>query len=279
MGISVIVHTLNEEQNIANCLESVKWADEILVIDMHSSDRTREIASGYTDRILLHPPMRYVEPARQFALEQATQDWILIVDADEMIPRSLRDRLRQIETEAQFDVVEIPRRNYFFGHEMIGAEWGPLQDRNLRFFKKWVVRHSDTIHTIGTIDKKAKKIRLDDANYALVHFNYLDVEQFFEKANRYTTITAEGQGPLLEAPSKTSLIVECVREFYWRFIKKKGYQDGIQGLCLSMFMISYRLMILQKRLLMGKYMTNHPRQAVREEYRQIAETLISEYAD
>ena len=84
---------------------------------------------------------------------------------------------------------------------------------------------------------------------------------------------------MLVAPSKTSLIGECVREFYWRFIKKKGYKDGIQGLCLSMFMISYRLMILQKRLLMGKYMTDHPREAVREKYQQIADKLISEYAD
>ena len=75
MGISVIVHTLNEEKNIANCLESVKWADEILVIDMHSTDKTREIAARYTERVLLHPPMQYADPARQFALPAASRRW------------------------------------------------------------------------------------------------------------------------------------------------------------------------------------------------------------
>ena len=279
MGISVIVHTLNEEKNIANCLESVKWADEILVIDMHSSDRTREIASGYTAKVILHPPMQYADPARQFALEQATQQWVLIVDAEEMVPRNLKEKLTYLAQKGCYDAVNIPRRNCFFGHEMQGAEWGPLQDYNIRFFRKTAMSFTGEIHNFAKIQADARVYKIEDPLCSFIHFNYLDVEHFFEKANRYTTITAEGQGPLLVAPSKTSLIGECVREVYWRFIKKKGYKDGIQGLCLSMFMISYRLMILQKRLLMGKYMTDHPREAVREEYQRSADRLISEYVN
>jgi glycosyltransferase involved in cell wall biosynthesis len=277
MGISVIVHTLNEESNIANCLESVKWAEEILVIDMHSSDRTRDIAAAYTDRILLHPPMQFVEPARQFALEQVTNEWVLIVDADELVPRNLRDELLRIASDGRYDAADIPHRNFFFGHEMQGAEWGPLQNRHLRFFKKWVVKHSDQMHNFGSVDKTARIFRIDDPMCAFVHFNYLDVEHFFEKSGRYTTITAESQGPLAQIPSISTLMAESLREFYWRYFKRKGYKDGVQGFCLSLYMVTYRIVIMQKRLLMAKYKTTQPRQAIAQEYQQVADDIIAQY--
>ena len=277
MGVSVIVHTLNEEANIANCLESVKWAEEILVIDMHSADRTREIAARYTDKILLHPPMQYVEPARQFALTQVTQEWVLIVDADEMVPKLLRDTLLAVAAEEKYDAADIPHRNFFFGHEMQGAEWGPLQNRHIRFFKPWVIQHSDEIHNFGAVNKKARIFRINEPDCSFVHFNYLDVEHFFEKANRYTTITAEAQGPLDKAPSTLHLLAECLRQFYWRFTKREGYKDGAQGFCLSVFMLAYHLMILQKRLLMGRYATKKPRQAIAADYQRTADAILAEY--
>ena len=277
MGVSVIVHTLNEEKNIANCLESVKWADEILVVDMHSSDRTREIAGKFTDRILLHPPMRYVEPARQFALEQVSHEWVLVVDADELVPRALRDELLRIAASGKADAVEIPHRNFFFGHEMRGAEWGSTQDYHIRFFRRSAMRYGSEIHEAPKLQAETRLYRISDASSAFVHFAYVDVEHFFEKTNRYTTIAAEGQGPLQEAPSSLSILSECWREFYWRYIKRKGYQDGVQGLCLSVFMVSYRLMILQKRLLMGRYNSKIPREAIANEYQRVANQLISEY--
>lgn len=279
MGISVIVHTLNEEKNIANCLESVKWADEILIIDMHSSDRTRDIAAAYTGRILLHPPMQYADPARQFALEQVTQEWVLVVDADEMVPKNLRDTLIGIAGSGNYDAVAIPHRNYFFGHEMQGAEWGPLQNRHNRFFRRAAMRYESAIHEFEKLASGSRVYRIDDPMCAFVHFNYLDVEHFFDKTNRYTTITAESQGPLTEVPSTSSLMAESLREFYWRYFKRKGYKDGVQGLCLSLFMVAYRLMILQKRLLMAKYKTKQPRQAIAAEYQQVADGIIAQYKD
>lgn len=277
MGVTAIIHTLNEEANIANCLESVKWADEILVIDMHSSDRTREIAARFTDRVLLHPPMQYVEPARKFALTQVTQEWVLIVDADELVPKLLRDKLLAIAASGDYDAADIPHRNFFFGHEMQGAEWGPLQNRHIRFFKPWVISHSDEIHNFGTVDKTARLCRIDDPACSFVHFNYLDVEHFFDKANRYTTITAEAQGPLERIPSTRQLLAECLRQFYWRFFKRQGYRDGTQGFCLSVFMLAYHLMILQKRLLIRQYQTAQPRQAIAADYQAIADQLLAEY--
>lgn len=279
MGVSAIVHTLNEEKNIANCLESITWADEILVIDMHSSDRTREIAARYTDKILLHPPMKYADPARQFALEQATQEWVIVVDADEMVPKKLRDALLGIAASGQYDAVSIPHRNYFFGHEMAGAEWGPLQNRHIRFYRRSAMHYASTIHEFEKLSPGARLHRIDDPECSFVHFNYIDVEHFIDKANRYTTITAESQGPLEQAPSTRQLVAECMRQFYWRFYKREGYRDGVQGFCLSLFMVAYHLMIMQKRLLMHKYKTLQPREAISAQYQQIADELLQEYKD
>ena len=114
-GISVIINTLNEEKNIKNCLESVKWADEILLVDMYSEDRTVEIAKKYTDQILYHEKLGYVEPARIFALENATNEWIVVIDADELIPKKLKKRIVHIVEDDLADIVKIPHNNYFFG--------------------------------------------------------------------------------------------------------------------------------------------------------------------
>ncbi len=91
MKISVLINTFNEERNIKNCLESVSWADEIIIVDMYSDDKTVDIAKNYTDKIYYFERMGYADPARQFALKKATHEWVLIVDADEMVPLELRE--------------------------------------------------------------------------------------------------------------------------------------------------------------------------------------------
>jgi len=90
--VSVLVHTLNEEKNIRNCLDTLKWAEEIIIVDLFSDDRTVEVASEYTDRFFFHERMGYADPARQFGLEKASCNWILIVDADEQVPLKLKER-------------------------------------------------------------------------------------------------------------------------------------------------------------------------------------------
>ena len=96
LPVSVLIHTLNEERNIRNCLETVIWAEEIIVVDMYSDDKTVEIAREYTDKIFYFERVGYVEPARKFALERATKPWILVVDADELVPRKLYEKLKEV---------------------------------------------------------------------------------------------------------------------------------------------------------------------------------------
>lgn len=136
MGISVLIHTFNEERNIRNCLETVKWADEIIIVDMYSDDKTVEIAKEYTDKIYFFERVGYVEPARQFALEKSTHEWILVVDADELVPLKLKNKLFEIMEKDLADVVFIPRNNYFFGRLMQGTGWGLYRIISQDFLRK-----------------------------------------------------------------------------------------------------------------------------------------------
>ena len=134
----MVINTLNEEKNIARAIESVKWAQEIIVCDMYSTDDTAKIAKGLGARVINCKKIDYVEPARNFAISKTTEDWILILDADEEIPTELAKRLQEIiRNETKVNFVEIPRRNIIFGKGLTATGWWP--DNHIRFFKKGTV--------------------------------------------------------------------------------------------------------------------------------------------
>ncbi|MGZ0087194.1 glycosyltransferase family 2 protein [Caldibacillus thermoamylovorans] len=279
INISVLINTFNEEKNIRNCLESVKWADEIIIVDMYSNDRTVEIAREYTDKIYMHERMGYVEPARQFALEKASNEWVLVVDADEMVPIELRNKLIEIAQSGEYDAVLIPRINYFFGHKMRGTGWGPLQDMQVRFFKKKYMKYGTRIHEFSNLDPSARVYKLKDKSVGFIHFNYIDVEHFLEKLNRYTTIEAKNAVDAGEKFSIAKLLLIMFKEFINRFIRKKGYVDGFQGFALSMLMMTYRLSAGLKHYLVERYSSVQTRQKILNEYSRIASDQLAKYVD
>lgn len=276
-NISVLINTFNEEKNIRNCLESVKWADEIIIVDMYSDDRTVEIAREYTDKIYMHKRMGYADPARQFALEKASNEWILVVDADEIVPIELRNRLIEIAESGKYDAVLIPRINYFFGYKMKGTGWGPLQDMQVRFFKKKFMQYGTRIHNFSNLDPSARVYKLKDESLGFIHFNYIDVEHFLEKLNRYTTIEAKNAVDAGEKFSVTKLLIIILKEFINRFIRRKGYADGFQGFALSMLMVTYRLSASLKHYLIEKYSSDQVREKILNQYNQIASNEIKKY--
>jgi glycosyltransferase involved in cell wall biosynthesis len=186
--ISAVVNTWNEENYIRNCLSTLKWCDEIIVVDMRSTDRTREIAAEFTDQIILHEPMRYVEPARQFAVDQAKGEWILVLDADEMITPELAEVLKKSTQDGGLDILSIPRKNYMFGKWIKTAGWWP--GYQIRFFRKGKLSFSDRIHSFPQTIGKVRILPAEE-RYAIIHFNYTDAANFIERLNRYTSIEAE----------------------------------------------------------------------------------------
>ncbi|MCQ2009521.1 glycosyltransferase family 2 protein [Sporolactobacillus sp. STSJ-5] len=270
--ISVLINTFNEEQNIRNCLESVKWADEIIVVDMYSEDTTVSIAREYTDKIYFFERMGYADPARQFALEKSSNEWILVVDADELIVNKLKDRLFNIANKDNYDVVWIPRKNYFFGKPLKATGWGPLQDKQCRFFKKQFMNYTNQIHRFVHLNENAKILFLEDDSLSIIHFNYLSYEHFIDKFNRYTTIEAK-QIEKGKKISTATLITTSFKEFINRYFLKRGYRDGSIGLALSFLMVCYKITSLMKYKNMHDFNTDDVDKHVRKIYTEIAQKV------
>lgn len=230
MKISVVLGVFNEEKNIKRCLESVKWADEIVIVDDGSTDGTVEIAKKYTDKIYPHKSEGYVEPTRNFGISKAKGDWILLVDADEEIPETLATKLQEITNTTDADFVWLPRKNIIFGKWIQNEGWWP--DYNVRFFKKGAVTWSNKIHSKPEIEGQELHLQ-EREEWAIIHHNYKTVSQFLEKLDRYTTIEAEEFMHSGKKFAPSSLISSPMEEFLSRMFARKGYKDGYHGFLLS----------------------------------------------
>lgn len=230
--ISVVINTYNEEKNIERAIKSVKWAQEIIVCDMYSDDNTAEVAKKMGAKVYLHKKLDYVEPARNFAISKASNEWILVLDPDEEIPEVLKERLMQIAGKMkQINYVKIPRKNIIFGKWMRASMWWP--DLNIRFFRKGVVKWGDKIHRPPEVTGEGLDLAAEE-KWAIVHHNYQTVAQFIDRMNRYTTVEAN-QLKMDDYQFKwTDLIHQPTGEFLSRFFANKGYEDGLHGLALSL---------------------------------------------
>ncbi len=278
--ISVLINTLNEENNIRNCLESVKWVDEVIIVDMNSSDRTVEIAREYTDKIFQFESVGYSEPARQYGLERASGDWILIVDADEMVPCPLKFKLRELATRNTADVVRFPRLNYYFGEPIDVTGMAPLRDMQIRFFKRGAVFFTPEIHNFTRLAPGVNVHSVTDPALSFIHFNFLDLEHYLEKFNRYTTIEARNMFQGIKMPHRSAWAAvwhsACVFNFHYK--KARGYKAGFRGFVLSALMAGYVLIVHLKWLLMKFYNSVDVRASVKSEYQRIAKTILEDYS-
>src|SRR3989454_5404680 len=186
-SITAVVITLNEERNIADCLVSVAWADEIVVVDACSTDRTVELARRFTDKIFVRPWPGY-GPQKNFGIEQATADWILIVDADERVTPELQVEIRKIIALPPNDKIpayRVPRRNYYYGR---WVRWGGVYpDYQIRLVRKGYARYNDVqIH-----ENLLVKGSVDTLGGHLDHFTERQIEDHFRKFETYTTLAAQ----------------------------------------------------------------------------------------
>lgn len=270
--ISAVINTRNEEKNIGYCLETLRWCDEIVVVDMESTDRTVEIGRRFTNRIFSYPLVTNFDLAKKFAVEQATGDWILLLDADEMISPSLASTLRQLACKEGVDIVEIPFRHYIMGECIEYTGWGytPLP----RFFRRGAVYFTGIIHDYMHCFDGASLMRLDShRENCIIHFNYRDATHFVEKLNRYTSIEALNFFERGFHFSYYKLILESLREFYRRYFPGLGYREGVRGFSLSLMMAFYRALTYIKLWETAQFQ-NEP---VSVRYDRIREHLLKEW--
>lgn len=241
-GLSIVVNTKNEEFHIEECLNSVKgWADEIIVVDMSSTDKTVEIAQKLGAIIYSTPDIGWVEPIRNWSFDKASYEWVFSLDADERIPKTLRNKIDEIITADNWDVVKIPWKNIFFNKWIQHTLWWP--DHHPRLFRKGYVKLEKRIHPEATCKGRVLELEAKE-EWAVVHNNaeninvwmkkidiYTSRENFFDKQNNFTP---------------RQLISRFDNEFVERYFNSKGYLDGIHGYILSKFMEFYRFLEFAK---------------------------------
>ena len=229
--LSVVINTLNEEENIKKAILSVgKIAGEIVVVDMHSSDNTVEIAKSMGAIVYKHKKTGYVEPARNFAISKAKGDWILILDADEVVSIGLSKKLSSIIKNPKYDYYRIPRKNIIFGKWIKNVRWWP--DYNIRLFKKGMVTWNEVIHSVPFTEGDGTDLDAKESN-AITHYHYQSISQYLTRLDRYTdehakNLIKEGYGFRWK-----DLFNKPISEFVSRYFFGKGYKDGLHGLVLS----------------------------------------------
>ena len=276
-SISVVINTFNEEKNLGYALRSVcSWADEIVVVDMRSQDRTVEIARQFGAKVYLHDGPGFQYAPREFAIAQASCEWTLVLDADELVPLGLSYDLKRIAQSGATDVVLVPRENYLLGSLIRQTGWGPQDDPQARFFRKGFLLGSSRVHRDFEPRPEARVTRLPyQEGRAIVHFNYLDSEEFIEKLNRYTSLEAQDAQARGERASAKSALFHAGKEFAWRYWKRRGYRDGWRGFYLSLFMAFYRVVSCAKLKELAEV---GGRQAAEKIYQEEAERILKEYS-
>ena len=274
--ISAIIHTLNEELNIANALRSVaSWVDEIIVVDMYSDDRTVEIARTFGAKVFLHEKTGFIEPVRNASQEKATGDWIIALDADEIVPLELSRELVKIAEDDRADICFLPELNYFGGFPLLHSGWGPVQDRHDRFYRRGAVAYSPNIHTRSQHKEGSRILFLKyRPGLAIIHFNYRNVSHCIEKLNRYTDIEASQRNQQGKKMRATDMVLRPLWEFLNRYFRRQGFRDGWPGLYYSFLMAFYKMtqaMKLREIDVTGSVET------IRRKYQIIAEEYLASY--
>jgi len=229
--ISVCIIAGNEERNIRRCLESAKWADEIVVLDSFSKDRTVDICKEYTDRVYQHEWMGYIGQ-KNLIKDMAKGPWIFFLDADEEISPALRDEIRAEFSHGgagDFAGYEFPRLVWYLGRWIYHGDWYP--DTKLRLFRKDQGQcGGQEPHDRILVDGRVKTLKSP-----LFHYTYTDISNQLATINRFSSISAIGKHKKGRTPHIVDLVLRPSLRFLRCYILKRGFLDGVPGLIIATF--------------------------------------------
>lgn len=246
--ISAVINTYNASEDLPKALEALKDFDEIVVCDMESSDNTRDIAAQYGAKVVIFPRgnYNYCEPARQFAIDNASNDWVFIVDADEIVPQALLIELRNIADKSSNESdskaikgVLVPRLNFVMGKPDTTA----YPDYQLRFLNKQVSKWPVEIHSKPIVDGLVFAIPAKKKELALLHKSQ-SLNDILERMNRYTS--AEVTKRRTEKVTMLKLIFKPFARFFKSFILKGGWKNGLTGYICARNEANYKFYTLSK---------------------------------
>jgi glycosyltransferase involved in cell wall biosynthesis len=230
MAISVAIITFNEEKNIARCLDSVKEiADEIVVVDSLSTDKTKNICLAYGVKWIEQPFLGYVEQ-KNFALAQTSNDWVLSLDADEALSETLQQEILLLKKSSSLaDAYEMPRLTNYIGKWIRHTDWYP--DKKIRFFNKnkanWGGKNANgTIHELVVLDSNSTCHTLKGD---ILHYSYYSTQQHLAQINQFTEIMAKEAASRHKKVPLYKLFINPLWKFIYSYFLRLGILDGYKG--------------------------------------------------
>lgn len=235
VNISVVVLTKNEEACIADCLNSVSWADEIIVVDDESSDKTLEVVKRFNAKVFSRK-MDVEGRHRNWAYAQARNQWVLSLDADEMVTSELMHEIKGAINSDEFVAFDIPLRNYISNYWVRFGGWYPAA--KVRLFKKDKFKYEESeVHPRVFIEGSCGHLKSD-----IVHKGYPDIEHFLNSVNRQSTLEAVKWINTGRKMTLGHMIWRAVDRFFRRYLRKKAYKDGMYGFVIAFFDTLYQIL-------------------------------------
>ena len=234
--LSVTVIALNQEANIGPCLESVSFADEIVVVDTGSTDRTVELARAYTDRVL-DAPWEGFGRTKNYALDQARGDWVFSLDTDERVPEALQaEILAVVRADGPVNGYRVPRKNYFCGRWIRYLGWYP--DYTLRLFRRGRGRFRDReVHEEVEVTGPVGVLQTP-----LEHYSYRSVSEYVTRMDRYARLAAQELAKGGRRPYPGELVFRPFFTFLHLYVIRRGFLEGATGYDLAVLMSMYKFL-------------------------------------
>jgi glycosyltransferase involved in cell wall biosynthesis len=236
--LSVTIITLNEGRDLPRCLNSVKdIADEIILVDSGSSDKTVSIAKNFGAKVFERKFDNYANQ-KNYALEKTSGEWVLSLDGDEEISPELKSEIASLikSAESRFNGYSIPRRNIIFGKYIKHSRWQPELDRHIWLWKKEKGKWVGAVHEEVEVNGRVGRL-----NGAKIHYQYQTVKEFMEMMNGYSELEAKQKVKNGVKYSHLKLIADPLYNFFVRYIYRLGILDGWRGFVLSYLMAIYHL--------------------------------------
>ena len=225
--VSVVIITLNEEERIERCLKSVVWADEIVVLDGFSQDRTIEICSKFTDRIF-REDWRGFGKQKNLAAEKASYRWIMNIDADEILsPECSSAICKELSAGPRYPLYRFPRKNFFGERWVRFGGWYP--DWIYRLYDKTRISFSESeVH-----ESLEPKERAGCIEYPIEHYSYKNLEEYLSRQNRYSSLSAKEKVERGQIAGWKELLIRPLGAFMKTYFLQQGFREGFLGFCLS----------------------------------------------
>lgn len=234
--LSVFVIALNQEANIGDCLASVSFADEIVVVDTGSTDRTVELAGAFTDRVLTAPWEGFGR-TKNYALDQTRSEWVFSLDTDERVPPALREEiLAVVRADGPGNGYRVARKNYFCGRWIRRLGWYP--DYTLRLFRRGQGRFRDReVHEEVVVAGSVGTLKTP-----LTHYSYRSVSEYVARMDRYARLAAQELAKAGRRPVPGELFFRPFFSFLHLYFIRLGFLEGTPGYTLAVLMSIYKFL-------------------------------------